>query len=143
SAEHGERSFSGEDDGYIYSRIGNPTVDVLEKRIAALEEAEAGLAFNSGMGAISAVLIALTKAHDHIIASNGLYGCSFSLLKMFEEKYNMSLSLIDFSSEEEIRHHIKEETSVIYIETPINPTMKLIDLQLVSRIAKEHDIPVV
>lgn len=143
SAEHGERSFSGEDDGYIYSRIGNPTVDVLEKRIAALEGAEAGLAFSSGMGAISAVLIALTKANDHIIASNGLYGCSFGLLKMFEEKYNMSLSLIDFSSEEEIRHHIKEETSVIYIETPINPTMKLIDLQLVSRIAKEHDIPVV
>lgn len=143
SAEHGERSFSGEDDGYIYSRIGNPTVDVLEKRIASLEGAEAGLAFSSGMGAISAVLIALTKANDHIIASNGLYGCSFGLLKMFEEKYNMSLSLIDFSSEEEIRHHIKEETSVIYIETPINPTMKLIDLQLVSRIAKEHDIPVV
>ncbi|HZW68355.1 MAG TPA: methionine gamma-lyase [Pseudogracilibacillus sp.] len=143
SAEHGERSFSGEDEGYIYSRIGNPTVDVLEKRIAALEGAEAGLAFSSGMGAISAVLIALTKANDHIIASNGLYGCSFGLLKMFEEKYNMSLSLIDFSSEEEIRHHIKEETSVIYIETPINPTMQLIDLQLVSRIAKEHDIPVV
>src|SRR5699024_3874627 len=143
SAEHGERSFSGEDEGYIYSRIGNPTVDVLEKRIAALEGAEAGLAFSSGMGAISAVLIALTKANDHIIASNGLYGCSFGLLKMFEEKYNMSLRLLDFSSEEEIRHHITDETSFIYIESPINPTMQLIDLQLVSRIAKEHDIPVV
>lgn len=143
SAEHGEHSFSGEEDGYIYTRIGNPTVDLLEERIAELEGAEAGLAFSSGMGAISAVLIALTKANDHIIASSGLYGCSFGLLKMFEEKYNMSLSLIDFSSEEEIRNHIKDETSVIYIETPINPTMRLIDLELVSRIAKEHDIPVV
>jgi len=143
SAEHGEHSFSGEENGYIYTRIGNPTVDVLEERIAELEGAEAGLAFSSGMGAISAVLIALTKANDHIIASSGLYGCSFGLLKMFEEKYNMSLSLIDFSSEEEIRSHIKDETSCIYIETPINPTMRLIDLELVSRIAKENDIPVV
>lgn len=143
SAEHGEASFSGEEDGYIYSRIGNPTVDVLEQRIASLEGAEAGLAFSSGMGAISAVLIALTKANDHVIASSGLYGCSFGLLKMFEEKYNMNISLIDFSSEEEIRQHIRKETSVIYIETPINPTMRLIDLQLVARVAQEHDIPVV
>lgn len=143
SAEHGEQSFSGEDDGYIYTRIGNPTVDLLEKRIAELEGAEAGLAFSSGMGAISAVLIALTKANDHIIASSGLYGCSFGLLKMFEDKYNMSVDLIDFSSEGEIRDHIKEETSVIYIETPINPTMRLIDLQLVVEVAKEYDIPVV
>lgn len=143
SAEHGENSFSGEEDGYIYTRIGNPTVDLLEKRIAELEGAEAGLAFSSGMGAISAVLIALTKANDHIIASSGLYGCSFGLLKMFEDKYNMSVDLIDFSSEEEIRNHIRKETSVIYIETPINPTMRLIDLELVARVAKEYDIPVV
>lgn len=143
SAEHGENSFSGEDDGYIYTRIGNPTVDLLEERVAELEGAEAGLAFSSGMGAISAVLIALTKANDHIIASSGLYGCSFGLLKMFEDKYNMSVDLIDFASEEEIRNHIKEETSVIYIETPINPTMRLIDLELVARVAKEHNIPVV
>lgn len=143
SAEHGAGSFSGEEDGYIYTRIGNPTVEVLEERIAELEGAEAGLAFSSGMGAISSVLIALTKANDHIIASSGLYGCSFGLLKMFEEKYHMSISLIDFANEEEIRQHIKEETSVIYIETPINPTMRLIDLGLVSQVAKEYDIPVV
>lgn len=143
SAEHGEKSFAGEDDGYIYTRIGNPTIDVLEDRIAQLEGAEAGLAFSSGMGAISAVLVALTKANDHILASSGLYGCSFGLLKMFEEKYNMTLSFSDFSTEEDIRKQIKPETSVIYIETPINPTMKLIDLTLVARIAKEYNIPVV
>lgn len=143
SAEHGEKSFLGEDDGYIYTRIGNPTINVLEQRIAELESAESGLAFSSGMGAISAVLIALTKANDHILASKGLYGSSFSLLKMFEEKYNMTLSFSDFQSADEIRSHIKPETSVIYIETPINPTMKLIDLELVSSVAKEFDIPVV
>lgn len=143
SAEHGERNFRGEDDGFIYTRIGNPTIKVLEERIAELESAESGLAFGSGMGAISAVLIALTKANDHILASSGLYGSSFSLLKMFEEKYNMTFSLSDFHSEDEIRSKIKPETSCIYIETPINPTMKLIDLELVADVAKEYDIPVV
>lgn len=143
SAEHGERSFSGEDNGYIYTRIGNPTVDVLEKRIAALEGAERGLAFSSGMGAISAVLIALTKANDHVLCSSGLYGCTFGLLMMMKEKYNMSIEFSDFTSKEEIRKQIKEETACIYIETPINPTMQLIDLQLVAEVAKEFDIPVV
>src|SRR5690625_906770 len=143
SAEHGEKSFAGEDDGYIYTRIGNPTIDVLEDRIATLEGAESGLAFSSGMGAISAVLIALTKANDHILASSGLYGCTFGLLMMMQEKYNMSVDFSDFTTEEEIRQQIKPETSVIYIETPINPTMKLIDLQLVASVAKEKGIPVV
>lgn len=143
SAEHGEKSFAGEADGYIYTRIGNPTVHVLENRIAELEGAESGLAFSSGMGAISAVLISLTKANDHILASSGLYGCTFGLLMMMQEKYHMTVDFSDFSTEEEIRNQIKPETSVIYIETPINPTMKLIDLQLVAKIAKEHNIPVV
>jgi len=143
SAEHGEKSFSGEADGHIYTRIGNPTVDVLEKRMAVLEGGERALAFGSGMGAISAVLIALTKANEHILCSNGLYGCTFGLLKMMEEKYGMDVELTDFASEEKIRHAIKENTAVIYIETPINPTMQLIDLTRISTIAKEYDIPVV
>lgn len=143
SAEHGERSFLGEEEGYIYTRLGNPTVQVLEKRIAELEGAESGLAFSSGMGAISAVLIALTKANDHVLCSSGLYGCTFGLLMMMKEKYNMTVDFSDFTSKEEIRSQIKKETACIYIETPINPTMQLIDLQLVAEVAKEFDIPVV
>lgn len=143
SAEHGERSFAGEDDGYIYTRINNPTIDVLENQVALLEGAEAGLAFSSGMGAISAVLITLTKANDHIIASSGLYGCSFSLLKMFEEKYNMTIDFSDFTNEQSIRKQISSKTACIYIETPINPTMQLIDLRMVSKVANEYNIPVV
>ncbi|MBO1002118.1 methionine gamma-lyase [Pseudogracilibacillus auburnensis] len=143
SAEHGEKCFRGEDTGYIYTRIGNPTVHVLEKRIAELEGAESGLAFSSGMGAISAVLIALTKANDHVLCSSGLYGCTFGLLMMMKEKYNMTVDFSDFTSKEEIRKQIKPETAVIYVETPINPTMKLIDLQLVAEVAKEFNIPVV
>src|SRR5699024_9867116 len=138
SAEHGEQCFLGEAEGQIYSRITNPTVEVLEERIAYLEGAEKGLAFASGMGAISAVLVALTKANDYVICSSGLYGCSFSLLMMLKDKYNVDVEFSDFTSEELIREQIREETSCIYIETPINPTMTLIDLQLVAKVAKDR-----
>ncbi|MFD1851950.1 methionine gamma-lyase [Oceanobacillus bengalensis] len=143
SAEQGERRFSGEEEGYIYSRLGNPTVSILEEKIAALENGEKGLAFGSGMAAVSAVLIALTKANDHIICSSGLYGCTFGLLSMMKEKYNMSLDFSEMKTEYEIRNLIKPDTAVIYIETPINPTMRLIDLEMVARVAKEFGIPVV
>lgn len=143
SAEHGAACFAGESDGYIYSRLGNPTVRVLEERIASLENAEQGVAFASGMGAISAVLVALTKANDHIVSSTGLYGCTYGLLKMFEEKYNITSTFSDLSSEKMIREVIQENTTVIYLETPINPTMQLIDLELVAKVAKEYNIPVV
>lgn len=143
TAEHGEQSFKGEADGFIYSRLGNPTVQVLERRMAELEGAEKGLAFSSGMGAISAVLISLTKANDHVLCSTGLYGCTFGLLMMMKEKYNIGVDFSDFRTKEEIRQQIKPETTCIYIETPINPTMQLIDLQLVAEVAKEYDIPVV
>lgn len=143
TAQVGEKRFLGEEEGFIYSRIGNPTVEVLEKRIAELEGGEKGLAFASGMGAISAVLFAFTKANDHILCSKGLYGSTFGLMMMMKEKYNVSVDYSDFSSKEEIEKALRKETALIYIETPINPTMKLIDLKLVAEVAKEHNIPVV
>lgn len=143
TAEQGERRFAGEEEGYIYSRLGNPTVAVLEERIAALEKGERGLAFGSGMAAVSAILVALTKANDHIICSSGLYGCTFGLLTMMEEKYNISHDFSNMDTEESIRNLIRPETTCIYVETPINPTMKLIDLKMVSDVAKEFHIPVV
>lgn len=143
NAEQGERRFAGEEDGYIYTRLGNPTVSVLEERIARLEGGEKGLAFSSGMAAISAVLIALTKANDHILSSVGLYGCTFGLLMMMKEKYNIDSDFSPMRTEEEVRALIKPETACIYIETPINPTMQLIDLEMVARVAKEYDIQVI
>lgn len=143
SAEQGERRFAGEEDGYIYSRLGNPTVTILEERIAELENGERGLAFSSGMAAISAILIALTKANDHVLCSSGLYGCTFGLLTMMKEKYNITHDFSSMETEEAIRSKIKPETVCIYVETPINPTMRLIDLEMVARVAKENDIVVV
>ncbi|MBP2258201.1 methionine gamma-lyase [Virgibacillus alimentarius] len=143
TAEQGEARFAGEEEGYVYSRLGNPTVSALQKRIAALENGERGLAFGSGMAAISAVLIALTKANDHILCSSGLYGCTFGLLTMMKEKYNITHDFSEMATKEEIKSLIKPETACIYVETPINPTMKLIDLQMVAEVAKAFDIPVV
>ncbi|MFJ8246425.1 methionine gamma-lyase [Peribacillus asahii] len=142
-AEQGERRFSGEEEGYIYSRLGNPTVKILEDRIAMLERGEAGLAFGSGMAAVSAVLLALTKANDHIICSQGLYGCTFGLLHLMEEKYNITHNFSEMRTEEQIEAVIRPETVCIYVETPINPTMKMIDLAMVVKVAKKYGIAVV
>jgi methionine-gamma-lyase len=143
SAEQGENRFAGNEDGYIYSRLGNPTVRVLEERIAALEEGERGLAFGSGMAAVSAILLALTKSFDHIICTQGLYGCTFGLLQMMKSKYNILHDFSVMDTEESIEKYITPQTTVIYVETPINPTMKLIDLEMVVKVAKKHNIQVV
>ncbi|WLR60849.1 methionine gamma-lyase [Guptibacillus hwajinpoensis] len=143
TAEAGERRFAGEEPGYIYSRLGNPTVRMLEERIASLENAEAGLAFGSGMAAVSAVLLNLVKTGDHILCSEGVYGCTFGLLKMLEEKFSVEHDLLPLDSVEQLQKAIRPNTKVIYIETPINPTLKLIDLEMVSTVAKEKGIKVV
>ncbi|MGW6299097.1 methionine gamma-lyase [Peribacillus butanolivorans] len=143
TAEQGERRFAGLEDGYIYSRLGNPTVQVLEDKIAALEGGEAGLAFSSGMAAVSAVLFALTKTDDHILCSQGLYGCTFGLLQLMKSKYRINHNFCDMDTEEQLRKMIRPETACIYVETPINPTMKMIDLQMVMKVAKECNVPVV
>jgi methionine-gamma-lyase len=143
TAEQGERRFAGEENGYIYSRLGNPTVKILEERIAVLEKGEAGLAFGSGMAAVSAVLLALTKTGDHILCSQGVYGCTFGLLQLMKEKYHIDHEFSTMKNKEIIENALRPETAVIYIETPINPTMQLVDLQMIAEIAKEKGIPVV
>lgn len=143
NAEQGERRFAGIEDGYVYSRLGNPTVKILEDRIATLEKGEAGLAFGSGMAAVSAVLVALTKSGDHILCSKGVYGCTFGLLNLLKKKYGIDHDFSLMNSADELRREIRPNTACIYIETPINPTMKLVDLEMVAEIAKEKGIPVV
>ncbi|MEG9297160.1 methionine gamma-lyase [Mangrovibacillus sp. Mu-81] len=143
NARQGEKRFAGEEEGYIYSRLGNPTVGILEERMASLEGGEAALAFGSGMAAVSAVLFSLTKSGDHILCSQGVYGCTFGLLELMSGKFAIGHDFSAMDTEEEIRSMIKENTTCIYVETPINPTMQLIDLQIVARVAREKGIPVV
>jgi methionine-gamma-lyase len=143
TAEQGERRFSGEEEGYIYSRLGNPTVTMLEERLAALENGEAALAFSSGMAAVSAILLGLTKSGDHILCSQGVYGCTFGLLEMMNEKYKISHDFSAMESREQVLQAIRPETVCLYVETPINPTMKLVDLQMIAEVGKEKGIPVI
>jgi len=143
TAQHGEQSFSGESNGYIYSRLGNPTVHILEERMATLEEGEAALAFGSGMAAVSTTLFSLISAGDHIVCSKGIYGCTFGLLEMLENRFSVQHDFCNMSTEEELFEVIQENTKVIFIETPINPTMKLIDIEKVVAVAKKKNIIVV
>ncbi|WP_203288407.1 methionine gamma-lyase [Metabacillus indicus] len=142
-AESGERRFSGEEEGHIYSRLGNPTVQLAEQKIASLEGAEAALAFGSGMGAVSAVMMSMVRTGSHILCSKGIYGCTFGLLNMLKEKFGVTYSFSELSSKEEIEKEIRPETAFIYIETPINPTMQIISLQTVAEAAKAHGLRVV
>ena len=143
NAEQGERRFAGLEEGYVYSRLGNPTVKILEDRMAVLEKGEAALAFSSGMAAVSAVLMSLTKTGDHILCSKGVYGCTFGLLQLLKDKYQIYHDFSHMDSIKVLEQEIKPNTACIYIETPINPTMKLVDLLMVAKIANEKGIPVV
>ncbi|MBE1554383.1 methionine gamma-lyase [Sporosarcina limicola] len=143
TAVQGENRFSGVEKGNIYSRLGNPTVHVLEERMTALENGGGTLAFGSGMAAVSSILVHLTKAGDHILCSRGIYGCTFGFLGILKEKYNITHDLIRMGNEEEIEQAIKPETVCIYIETPINPTMELVDLQAVMNVAERYGLRVV
>jgi methionine-gamma-lyase len=143
SAEQGGRRFAGEESGYIYSRLANPTVQLLEEAVAELEGGDEGIAFASGMAAISAVLIALVKSGDHILVSQGIYGCTFGLLNMLSTKFQVSYTLADLSNEEAVRKSIRENTTVIYLETPVNPTMELMDIAACAKVAKEYGAKVV
>lgn len=141
--EKGMDLFAGKEEGYTYSRLQNPTVEILEKRMATLEGAESGLAFSSGMGAISAVLMHVLKANDHLICSASLYGSTYSLLELLQEKMNITVEFTDFSSKEELRTLIKPNTACIYIETPVNPTMEIYDLEMIAEVANTHKISTV
>lgn len=137
SAEQGGKRFAGEEGGYIYSRLGNPTTKVLEDKIAMLEGGEAAAAMSSGMGAISSALWTLLKAGDHVVASKTLYGCTFALLNHGLTRYGVEVDFVDVTDPENVRKAMKENTKVVYLETPANPTMLITDIEAISNIAHE------
>lgn len=132
TCEQGGRRFAGEEAGYIYTRLGNPTSSVLEAKLAALEGAEAAAATSSGMGAISAALWTLLGAGKHVIADGTLYGCTFALLNHGLTRYGVEVSFVDTSNIEEVKAALKENTAVVYLETPANPNLKVADLKLIA-----------
>lgn len=139
SCEQGGRRFAGEEGGYIYTRLGNPTVSVLEAKIAALECGEACVATASGMGAISSALWTIAGAGKHIIADGTLYGCTFALLNHGLTRYGVEVDFIDTSDPEAVKAHLKENTAAVYLETPANPNLKITDVAAVAEIAHAYN----
>ena len=135
SAEQGGKRFALEEEGYIYSRLGNPTTAVFEEKIAALEGGEAAVATSSGIGAITSTLWTLLKAGDHVIADKTLYGCTFAYLNHGVAKFGVEVDFIDTSDLELVRKTMKSNTRGVYLETPANPNMKVVDIKAVAEIA--------
>ncbi|MGL6166672.1 MAG: methionine gamma-lyase [Fusobacteriaceae bacterium] len=135
SAEQGGRRFALEEDGYIYSRLSNPTLTVAEEKLAILEEGEAALATASGMGAIASTMWTVLKAGDHVISDKTLYGCTFALMSHGLTRFGIEVQFIDTSDLEAVKKAMKPNTRVIYLETPANPNLKIVDVKKVSQIA--------
>lgn len=127
----------GKNKGYEYSRVNNPTRDVLEANIAALENASHGMAFGSGMAAIDAIF-RLLKPGDHIVLSQNVYGGTYRIGKLVWEDFGLQFDFVDTTNLALLRKSIRPNTKMVFIETPTNPTMEITDLPAVSRISRRH-----
>jgi methionine-gamma-lyase len=143
SSEVGGRRFAGEEPGYIYTRLGNPTVALFEEKMAVLEGGEAGLAFASGMAAIAGVLMALVKSGDHVLYGDAIYGCTHSLLHKMLRKFGVEISSVDASDVAAVERALRPNTRVMLLETPTNPTMKLVDIAAVANLLRPRGIQLV
>lgn len=137
TVEQGGARFAGQEDGYIYSRLGNPTLAAVEAKMASLEGGEDALCTASGMGAISSALWSAVVAGDEIVADETLYGCTYALLNHGMSKFGVKVTLTDLSDIENLKKALTDKTKVVYFETPCNPTLKLLDIELIAKTA--HD----
>lgn len=138
SAEQGAARFAGEEKGFIYTRLGNPTQEQLEDKIAVLEGGEAALAVASGIAAIASPIWTLCNTGDHIVSSDTIYGCTFALLSEQAKKFGIEVTFVDAKNPENIRKAMKSNTKLVYIETPANPTLDIIDIEATAKIAHEN-----
>lgn len=142
-SDHAAARFNLSDAGNIYGRLTNPTQDVFEQRIAALEGGVAALAVASGAAAISYTIQNLAQAGDHIVAAKNIYGGTYNLLAHTLPDYGISSTFVDPSDEEAVRGAIRENTKAVYIETLGNPNSDVVDIEKLAGIAHENKIPLV
>ncbi|WP_206485334.1 methionine gamma-lyase [Thalassotalea sp. G2M2-11] len=140
NAEQGAQRFAGESDGFIYTRLGNPTTRQLEMRVAAMEGMEDAAATATGMAAVSGALLANLAAGDHIISSKAVYGCTFALISHMLTKFGIEVSFVDMSEPENITEVIKDNTKMVFLESPINPNLEVLDLERILAICKQHQL---
>lgn len=139
NAEQGGRRFALEEGGYIYTRLGNPTNTQLEEKVALLEGAEACVSTASGIGAITSALWTALKAGDHVVASKTLYGCTYAMFNHGISRYGVEITFVDAANLDEVKAAMRENTKVVYLETPANPDLKLVDIEAVSKVAHETE----
>ncbi len=137
STDQGQKRFLGEEAGYVYSRIGNPTQTMLEKKLASLEGGEAALAVASGMGAITALIWTFAEPGDVILADKTLYGCTYAFFTEGISKFGVKIIFADFNNLQEIKQKLSAKTRFVFFETPANPNMRIIDITEVCDLAHE------
>lgn len=135
SAEQCEARFLGKDDGFIYARFSNPTVQMFERRVAALEGAEAARATATGMAAVTAALMGLVKAGDHVVAARALFGSCRYVVEEHLPRYGVESTLVDGPNLAEWKAAIRPNTKVFFLESPANPTLEIIDIKAVADLA--------
>ena len=140
NVEEARKAFAGENEHFTYTRLNNPTQKVLQKKLALLEGGEECRVYGSGMGAISALVMSLAKKGDHVVSGRVLYGCTDTLFSKKLPKFGVEFTFVDSSKKEEIEKAIKENTKLIYLETPANPTMDVADIEGIVKIAKKHKV---
>lgn len=143
NTEHAANLFSLDEPGYIYTRIGNPTTDVFEKRMAELEGGVGALATSSGMAAISYAVLNITQSGQHIVSSSSLYGGTFTLFTNTLKKLGIETTIVDPTNLKKIENAIKENTRLIYAETMGNPKNDVTDIEKLAEIAHKHNIPLI
>ena len=139
SAEQGGKRFALEEDGYIYSRLGNPTNTQVEGKIANLENGDAAMSAASGIGAITSAIWVLVEQGDHIVAAKTLYGCTFAFLSHGISKFGVEVTFVDTTDPENVRKAMKDNTKIVYLESPANPNMNISDIEAISKIAHEKE----
>jgi len=140
NAEEMRATFADETDYNIYSRFSNPNVQELVDRVCALEGAEAGYATASGMSAVFASFMALLKQGDHLLSCNAIFGSTHTVITKYLNKYGIEYTYVPAGKEDEWEQHIRPNTRMVYLETPTNPGLDIIDLAKVSALAKKHNL---
>ena len=143
NTDHAANLFSLAEPGYIYTRINNPTADILEQRLASLEGGIAAVATSSGSAALATTLLTLLKTGDHIVASNSLYGGTFNLFNVTLPRYGITTTFVDPDDTENFLKAINKNTRVVYIESMGNPKLDILDIESISKIAKKSKIPLI
>ncbi|WP_395687850.1 O-succinylhomoserine sulfhydrylase [Aestuariivirga sp.] len=141
--ETAERRFAGEDDGYVYGRYGNPTVTMFEERLALLEGAEACYALASGMASVFGALACQLKAGDHLIASRALFGSCYQVVTSILPRFGIRTTLVDGTDLAAWKKALESETKCVFLETPSNPGLEVLDLEAICRLAKSKGANVV